>query len=118
METTKNTGLGSSLLLQRTERPVSETSANVPDVQTLVTPTPEPDAKPKPTSVEALPPHQTSKKSRTKALVLRDRCTLYLDRELNEQLHITSRVEGRERSDVVNDILRKHLPKYRIEREK
>ena len=49
-------------------------------------------------------------------LTLRDKVTLHLDRDVNEQLDLAARVEGKERSEVTSEILRKHLPRYRIER--
>lgn len=45
---------------------------------------------------------------------LRDRCTLYLDPEINQQLDFVAGVERRQRSEVVTELLRAHLPKYRI----
>ena len=46
---------------------------------------------------------------------LRDRCTLYLNPEVNERLDLVSRIERKERSVVVTEILRSHLPNYRID---
>lgn len=118
MDTIKKTGLGESLLLRRTETPPMPTLAEVPDVQTSeVLPKPEPVA-PEPIRVESLAPRPAAKKPKKKVLVLRDRCTLYLERAVNEQLHLAARIEGRERSEIATEILRKHLPKYRVEREK
>lgn len=119
MKTTRKTGLGDSLLLQRTE-PAPETivpaPTDVPASEPMSIPTPPPPQ----TEVEAEPalPEPVSKKQQKVKLVLRDRCTLYLERTVNEQLGMVARIEGRERSDIASDILRKHLPKYRIEREK
>ena len=45
---------------------------------------------------------------------LRDRCTVYLDPAVNQQLDIVAGVERRQRSEVVTDILRRYLPKYQI----
>ena len=47
---------------------------------------------------------------------LRDRCTVYLDPAINQQLDFVARVERRQRSEVVTDILRRYLPKYRVDR--
>jgi metal-responsive CopG/Arc/MetJ family transcriptional regulator len=47
---------------------------------------------------------------------LRDRCTVYLDPAVNQQLDFVARVERRQRSEVVTDILRRYLPKYQIKR--
>lgn len=118
MDTIKKTGLGESLLLRRTETPPVLTPAEVPDVQTSeVLPQPEPaTAAPKPIEIPA--PRSVAKKSKKIPLELRDRCTLYLERAVNEQLHMAARIEGRERSEIASEILRKHLPKYRVEREK
>lgn len=112
METTKKTGLGSSLLLQRTETAEPPQHGDVPDVQTSETakrlevsnvPMPRPSRRP-----------ATSRKGKAKRLVLRDKCTLFLDREVNERLDLAARVEGMERSEMATEILRKYLPNYRI----
>lgn len=120
MDQPRKTGLGGSLLLQRTE------PSGTPE---------RPDVSPPPASLNApadasVP--QTSQRSKRsersnvqqstlrgkdEPQVLRDRCTLYIDREVNERLDLVARVEGRERSEVVSQLLRKHLPKYRIETE-
>ena len=119
METTRKTGLGDSLLLRRTEAPLIAAPAVVPDVQTSdVMPIPETvPPVPKKFETKSVLPRQTPTKKRKAPLVLRDRCTLYLEREVNDQLDMTARIEGRERSEVATDILRKYLPKYRVERE-
>lgn len=117
METTRKTGLGDSLLLRRTEAPSAVTPTVIPDAQVpagVSTPEPTP-SEPATVEAESVLPPPDSKLPRKVPLVLRDRCTLYLDRAVNEQLHMAARIEGRERSEVVTDILRKHLPKYRIE---
>ncbi len=123
MATDRKTGLGSSLLLRRTAQlaepsvePKTEPVQEIPASE----PKPLPPVESQPESavempVVALP--STPKKKGTEKPTLRDRCTLYLERGVNEQLHMTSRIEGRERSEIVSEILRKHLPKYRIERE-
>lgn len=116
METTRKTGLGSSLLLQRTEAP-AEPSVSV-DVQTPGIPAKWEPSPAEVTRERAAPPQSVSrKKQKGQPLVLRDRCTLYLEREINEQLHLVARIEGRERSDIVTDILRQYLTKYRVERD-
>ena len=51
-----------------------------------------------------------------KAVAARDRCTLYLSRELNAQLDLVAHIERKERSEIVESLLRAHLPKYRVER--
>lgn len=117
METSKNTGLANSFLLRRTEVP-----AVLPDVP-VVTPTQEtesvletpvsPVPTPEPTPVS---PIQNAPQSHKKQPVLRDRCTLYIAQEVNELLDVAARVEGRDRSEIVTDILREHLPTFRIER--
>lgn len=119
METPKRTGLGDSLLLRRTETLTEPPRPVASDVQTPeVIPTVKPNVTQEPSPDETPTPQPAAKKSKKTPLVLRDRCTLYLERTVNEQLHMAARIEGRERSEVVTDILRKHLPKYRIEREK
>lgn len=118
METPKKTGLGSSLLLRRTETPAVIPSAALVVPPSDVIPTPEtlPSIQPAPETT-SVPPIQVSRRSPKKPLVLRDPCTLYIERGVNKQLHLAARVEGRERSEIVTDLLRKHLPKYRVERE-
>jgi len=46
----------------------------------------------------------------------RERCTLYLSPEINAQLDLAAHIERKERSQVVEALLRQHLPKYRVER--
>lgn len=116
MEKQNKTGLGKSLLLQRTV--ISAVPPTTPAVVPAeeVTPAPELTELPEPILEPIpVPPPPASRKSSAKPLVLRDQCTLYLEREVNKQLHIVARAEGRERSEIVSDILRQHLPKYRIE---
>ncbi|MBS0203964.1 MAG: hypothetical protein JSS49_13750 [Planctomycetes bacterium] len=121
METIRNTGLGDSLLLRRTEAPPAEQPAVTLDGQTTI---PSPQEPPRPTrglqtaEVPSIPLPASPTKTKKKPLVLRDRCTIYLEREVNDQLDMAARIEGRERSEIASDLLRKHLPKYRIEREK
>jgi len=108
----KQTGLGLSLLLQRTDqKPKPERPAVIP--------------KPEPTEIKASEadvvseiPQRNREKSRQKPKVLQDRCTLYIARDVNEKLDLASRVEDRDRSEIVSELLRKHLPEYTIERKK
>ncbi len=118
METSNKTGLGNSLLLQRTV--ISAVPPATPAVVPAQEATPAPVLPYQPESIPEpipIPPIQASRKSPKQPLVLRDQCTLYIERGVNRQLHIVAHAEGRERSEIVSDILRKHLPKYRIELE-
>ena len=100
----KHTGLGSSLLLQRTtpqpppENPIPSQTSERPEHFEI---NPEPVRQ-----VEIKKPQE-----------LRDRCTLYLDRDVNTQLDLVSRIERKQRSEVVTEILRENMPKYRVDRE-
>lgn len=121
MTNDRKTGLGNSLLLRRTAQPV-EPPVEPQEEPVQETPPPEPtppiEPQPEPTVETAMvAPPAAPQTKRTEKLTLRDRCTIYLERGVNEQLHMTSRIEGKERSEIVSEILRKHLPKYRIERE-
>lgn len=123
MVTDRKTGLGSSLLLRRTaqpaELPVEPKTVPVQEIPASE-PKPLPTIDPQPESAVDMPvvaPPSMPKMKGTEKLTLRDRCTIYLERGVNDQLHMTSRIEGRERSEIVSEILRKYLPKYRIERE-
>jgi hypothetical protein len=100
----KRTGLGGSLLLQRTD-PQPPVDNPVPFL------TPE---RPERFDIQPEPVRQVEIK---KPQELRDRCTLYLDRDVNTQLDLVARIERRQRSEVVTEILRDNLPKYRIDRE-
>jgi hypothetical protein len=100
----KNTGLGESLLLQRTA-PQPPIDPRIPS-QTSERPVhldvnPEPERK-----LEIKKPQE-----------LRDRCTIYLDRDLNKQLALVAHIERKQRSEIVTEILRNNLPKYRVDRE-
>ncbi|MBA3311787.1 MAG: ribbon-helix-helix domain-containing protein [Planctomycetota bacterium] len=117
-----NTGLGGSLLLKRTEQAEPKNAPDVRDVPNVANVR----ASEKPQESETAKAAQTPKRSerprpprREKAAqaVPRDRCTLYLDQDVNERLDIAARIEGRERSEVASDLLRRHLPTYRIERD-
>ena len=118
METPKKTGLGNSLLLRRTALPpfVPQAPPVVPTLNSTVIPESLPVPLPESETTPA-PLMRASRKTRTKPLVLRDRCTLYIAREVNEKLQTAASVERRERSEIVSDILREHLPTYRIERQ-
>jgi hypothetical protein len=104
----RKTGLGDSLLLKRTVQPEVQSpdaadAASGADSMPMETPqTPQASVHPK-------------RSKRSKKLMLRDRCTIYLDVEVNQQLDIAARIENKERSEVVTEILRQHLPKYRID---
>jgi metal-responsive CopG/Arc/MetJ family transcriptional regulator len=52
---------------------------------------------------------------KNKQRALRDRCTIFIDTDVNEQLDVVARIEQKERSEIVTEILRTHLPKYRVE---
>jgi len=63
--------------------------------------------------------HQEVAASRTKPtrkFQLRDRCTLYLDPEVNQQLDLVAGIERRQRSQVVTELLRQYLPDYQVQR--
>jgi hypothetical protein len=111
MKDKPKTGLGSSLLLQRTDKrkrspardgktPEAPKSSGRPDASDHgATPKPaEPIKRPEP------------------VVLPRQRCTLYLDEDVNEQLSLTAGIENKQRSEIVTEILRRHLPTYTIER--
>lgn len=113
--TPKKTGLGSSLLLRRTEPPAAPRRPDARDGQAAQrSADPETPATPAAETPETSRPKPPAAKHRA---VPRDRCTLYLDQDVNERLDLAARIEGRERSEVASDLLRRHLPKYRVERE-
>lgn len=102
--TDKNTGLGDSLLLKRTD---PDGAGELPkDAQT-------PGAAKRPEAAVRRP----SKTARPTPIQLRDRCTIYLDPDVNRQLDLVARIERRQRSEVVTDTLRANLPKYRVDLE-
>jgi hypothetical protein len=101
----KHTGLGESLLLQRT---ASEPSTKLPQ--------PPPQTFERSERHDVHPEPQQPPAPR-KAQELRDRCTLYLDADVNTQLDLVARIERKQRSEVVTAILRENLPKYRVDRE-
>lgn len=119
MENSPKTGLGDSLLLRRTETPQAPGRPDVsalPDAQALA------DA-PDQAAVSDVQPSSRPKRPagsrgrKAQRLTLRDKVTLHLDRDVNDRLDLAARVEGKERSEVASEILRRHLPKYHIERE-
>lgn len=102
--TDKHTGLGESLLLQRTTpQPATEVSQPTQTFERSE----HPDAHSEP---QRSPAPQ-------KAQELRDRCTIYLEADVNAQLDLVARIERKQRSEVVTAILRENLPKYRVDRE-
>lgn len=111
----KSTGLG-SLLLKRTENdaaseskpPAVETSKR-PDVQAAQDRS---SAEIKSDSSSTEQNNSAAKQEADRPQTARDRCTLYLDADLNRQLHIAAKLEGKERSEIVSEILRQHLPVY------
>lgn len=119
MKNDKKTGLAPSLLLRRTEPTEIPEPNNVPPATEIDEPVTE----------TAFPDAQTSSQSETATIagsrrpgkifrmIPRDKATIYMERDLNEQLRRVAALEGRDRSDVVNQILRKHLPRYRVERQ-
>lgn len=142
----KKTGLAKSFLFQRTdsietpERPDAQTPerlgaqdiSDVPNAQESKRPTHsdiQESERPNASGVSRTsntPNSQTPKRSgrpnagrakESPRLTLRDRCTLYIERDVNERLAFVARLEGKERSEVVSDLLRQHLPKYRITEE-
>jgi len=63
----------------------------------------------------AVPPKRPlNERGITRNRQLRDRCTVYLDPAINQQLDLVARIERRQRSEVVADALRRHLPHYHI----
>lgn len=120
----KKTGLGSSLLLQRTEPTSASQPRNARDVQTPEVPETSALDEVEDAAVQTPRTLKRSQRSphsqrRGKARVIpRQRCTLHLDEDVEEQLDLVARVEGKERSEVVSDLLRTHLPKYRIQIQK
>ncbi len=100
----RHTGLGGSLLLQRT----------APQPSTVVSTPLQIAEQPEHADV---PPEPEPKTEVKKPQELRDRCTLYLDREVNAQLDFVARIERRQRSEIVAEILRGNLPKYSVNKE-
>jgi hypothetical protein len=99
---TKRTGLGKSLLLRRTE--ADEPSPRSEDAQS-------------PPPTDRFDTDETSQPpaSPRRPRALRDRCTIYIEPEVNKQLDLVARIQRRQRSEVVTQILRENLPKYRID---
>jgi hypothetical protein len=98
----RDTGLGDSLLLKRTEpagpAPVREETPRHEQPQPV-----DGDAAARPAAPRRRPRR------------IRDRCTIYLDPDVNKRLDLVARIERKERSEVVTEILRQHLPSYRID---
>lgn len=97
----QNTGLGDSLLLRRTDEP--RAAQPITDAQTSRRP-------------EHLDVPESKRPAR-KVRPLRDRCTIYLEPDVNRQLDLVARLEHKQRSEVVAEILRTHLPRYEVRRE-
>jgi hypothetical protein len=94
----KRTGLG--FLLARTEPEYPKTPQKPIDTEQPSSPNaPEPE-----TEVQSLKQ-------------LGDRCTIYLDRDINAHLDFVSRIECKRRSQIVCEILRAYLPKYSVTKE-
>lgn len=111
----KGTGLGSSLLVRRTE-PLAEPKVSE-EVQAAVDPEPQKREDSTTPSSQVLQIHvheDNSAGQETKPQMIRDRCTIYLDPDVNQRLHLTARVEEKDRSQIVNEILRQHLPEFQV----
>jgi hypothetical protein len=116
--TDKHTGLGDSLLLQRTAPPQRPELPTVPQpMDRLEHLEANPEHVDQPAQSNMLPQNNRSPQSDQPPRPLRDRCTIYLDREVNAELDFVARIERRERSAVVSEILRGHLPKYHVNQE-
>ena len=117
-EPPKKTGLG-NLLLQRTiprSKPTRPQPAAALSTPPSSEPTPvDPSATARranqPPTVTSQPPRSQTKKHRTQ---LRIRRTLHLEMDLDEQLSAVAGIERRERSEIVNELLRRHLRKYEV----
>ena len=99
----KKTGLAESLLFRRSAKPApQEPLPRAPE--------------PLPPGVETDRPAPIERPTRRveREMRLRDRCTLYLDEEINELLDTVARFEQKQRSEVVTELLRKYLPRYRV----
>lgn len=104
MDNDRKTGLGGgSLLLRRTEP-----DDNQPSTASAIQPS---EASAEPQAAQS----SASSKGKKHRTVPRDKCTLHLDRDVNEWLDLAARVEGRERSEVASELLRQHLPRYTIQ---
>ena len=109
----KKTGLGSSLLLKRTTPP--EPTLNVNHCSALP-PLTEPERSNVSDVSDAPQDQPTVASNQPVNEVLRDRCTIYIDKDVNDRLETAARLERKQRSEVVTEILRQHLPNYRIDR--
>ncbi|MBI1902936.1 MAG: hypothetical protein HYS13_17705 [Planctomycetia bacterium] len=107
----KTTGLGESLLLRRTDPPADRPRKPAKNGQERKEAPPiEPAGADDPAPADPL--------STVHRAVPRDRTTLYLDQDVNDWLDLAARIERKQRSELASEILRKHLPRYRIEPEK
>jgi hypothetical protein len=106
----KRTGMGGLFLLKRTAPLPSETKSET-------TSSPEPLTREMPQQRDFAPQEISPKNNQKAPKPLRDRCTLYLEPEVNRQLELVARIERKQRSEVVTEILQNHLPRYRINRE-
>ncbi len=102
--TDKKTGLGDSLLLQRTDPDGADEPPK--DAQTSGAAKRPEAALERPSTTPQPTPEQ-----------LRDRCTIYLDPDINTQLDLVARIQRKQRSEVVTELLRANLPKYRVDLE-
>lgn len=121
-EKPKNTGLG-NLLLKRTSPP-AEPAAPAAEVGEEE-PTPSPavasnstlprkrEPEPLPERAPALPVRPPRRRA-AKRTRLRLRRTIHLEDDLDEQLSLVAGIEGKERSEIVNSLLRKHLRQYEV----
>jgi hypothetical protein len=108
----KKTGLAAEpLLLQRTDQ--------VAEPQTEQFSAPPSQAAPRKNSNHPpLPARKPTKRNGgAYRAVPRTKVTLFIDEDVNAHLDLTARVEGKQRSEVATEILRKHMPRYRIEPE-
>lgn len=72
---------------------------------------PAPKPLPKRTSTSPARPPRRRAAKRTR---LRIRRTIHLEDDLDEQLSLVAGIEGKERSEIVNNLLRKHLRQYEV----
>ena len=107
-ETPKKTGLGSSLLLQRTAPAPSHPQPAV----AKETPEPSGTSRTSGASETSRPPgRRPPRQPRQRPRIRR---TLYLELELDERLSGVAGIERKERSEVINEVLRRHLPQYTV----
>lgn len=111
----KKTGLGSSLLVRRTGTSEDPERFDVPNVSDASEPETSNSSEPQNAQTPETSERsnvQTSRKSIRQ--VVRDRCTLYLDQDVNERLRLVAGIEGKERSEIASDLLRQYLPEYDV----